>query len=146
MAKNMQSLIASLMNEDMGMSSSIAGGSSAHQDMSMPMGTEVDIVAVQGCDELEDEPEGYTERELKLAKRFIELVGGADRARELLDKVDECEECLDLVDDEEAEDPDVSAIQKIAGMVPMLPDLPTSAKNGMDLSTLYNPSAVSGAM
>jgi len=77
-----------------------------------------------------------TEQDLKLTKRFIELIGGIDRARMLLDKVDECEDCLGLIDDEN----DESVIDKIAAIVPTLPDLPS----GVDLSMLYNPNAVTG--
>jgi hypothetical protein len=82
----------------------------------------------------QDEEEGFTTQQLKIAKRFVELVGGAEKARALVDKVDECNECLDLIDDP-SEASDASAIQKLAGAMPGLPDLP------MELSGLYNPSA-----
>ena len=41
----------------------------------------------------------FTEEELKLTKRYIELIGGCERATQLIDKVSECEECLALIDD-----------------------------------------------
>lgn len=110
------------------------------------MDTAMSIIAGD-CDngDYGEEPEGYSESELKIAKRFVELIGGCDRARELLDKVAECEECLGLLDDE-GSGSDENTIQKMAVMMPLQPDLPTSVKNGMDLASLYNPSAVGGSM
>lgn len=82
------------------------------------------------CDE-----EGFNEPELRLAKRFIELVGGAERARELVEKVAECEECLGIVDDD-----DEDIIDHISSTMPTHADLPTGLYNGMGMAAQYNPS------
>lgn len=76
----------------------------------------------------------FSELELRLADRFIELVGGADRARDLINKCDECHDCLGLVNDDDA-------IDDIAKSVPSEVDYPTI--NGTDLSSLYNPNTTS---
>lgn len=67
--------------------------------------------------EYEDEC-SYDEEDLGIAKKFIEYVGGVDRARDLIDKVGECEECLDLVDDDD------ETITQISATIPVMPDLP----------------------
>jgi hypothetical protein len=137
-----------LVTEDPGMTSILSGASSAQNAQSLPFDGDASISVVkiqEEPDELE-EPEGYTAKELKLAKRFVELVGGADRARELIDKVDDCEDCLQIIDDEEVQRRDAAEIEKMAGLIPGLPDLPMAAKAVMDLSSLYNPNAVSGAI
>ncbi len=146
-SKNPQSLIAQMMLEEFGMGPTSSGTTPSQGSMSLPFDGDpsVSVLQIQSDDESEcDEQEGYTSKELKIAKKFIELMGSADRAREILDKVDDCLECLDIVDEQPADD--ASAIEKMAGLMPMLPDLPMAAKAAMDLSTLYNPNAVSGAM
>lgn len=147
-AQSAQSIIARMMFESM-------TGDESIQRSTIEDPNETDLVGVsisstggeEGCEEGycdQNEQEGYTEEELKLAKRFSELVGGPDRAREILDKVADCEECLDLVDDEPEEGSsgfgsDEEAITHLASMMPDSPDLPTSFKNNMNLSSLYNP-------
>lgn len=113
------------INESMvgGMSSFMAGGSESTPVDSYADGPELA--------EPTDGDQGFSEQELKIAKRFIELVGGVDRAKEILDKVDECEDCLELLED----DDDDATIAQVAGTIPSSPDLPTG------LSSLYNPSA-----
>lgn len=70
--------------------------------------------------------------QLKIAKRFVELMGGADKARVAVDKVDECEECLGIIDDDE----DDANIERMSDMIPNMPDLPTG------LSGMYNPTSI----
>ncbi len=64
----------------------------------------------------------YCEEELQLAKRFIELVGDGDRAKELVAKVLDCEDCLGIIDDEMKTSQDIS---DIADQTPESMDLPT---------------------
>lgn len=130
-----QARIAALMTE-----SYLDGAAMAQQEQDLPMGgTEIEILNTD-TDELEEpqEDEGFTEQELKLAKRFVELIGGTDRARYAIEKIDECDDCLDLIDDEEDQ------ISSFADSMPDLPDLPTALQNNLNLSSLYNPSAING--
>lgn len=115
-----------------GMSTLMGGGSAMTRDDS----TLDDIESTTVMTEPDCEEDGFTATQLRIAKRFIELMGGADKARAAVDKVDEGEEFLGLIDDDRVRnDSDVSAISKIAGMLPGTPDLP------MELSNLYNPAA-----
>jgi hypothetical protein len=112
-------------------------------------GENTEVLPVGSDQQQDDRDDEFTDKELKLAKRFVELIGGADRARAAVDKVDEGEEFLGLLDDEECADgecgPEGGLIARLAGMLPAMPDLPTG-KMSMDVSSLYNPSAVGGAM
>ncbi len=149
--RTQQQIIAGLMppdpiNEEWGAAG--LGGTSVGSAMGPSIGSSSNLgdgealVVMQSGEEeceggyCEDGDTNFTEQHLRLAKRFIELMGGADRAREVLDKVDDCEDCLGLIDDNQsAADSDSAAIEKMAGMLPNLPDLP------MALSNLYNPGA-----
>lgn len=113
-------------------------------------GEMTEVLAVGSDQQQDDSEDEFSEKDLKIAKRFIELMGGADRARAAVDKVDEGQEFLGLLDDEECEnggcdDGDAGMIAKLAGLLPSMPDLPTG-KQSMDVSSLYNPNAVGGAM
>lgn len=140
MSNRSQRLIARLMFEEAGPISPMSG-SMSQSAMGGPE-TEVEFLTADDPSELqEDKP--FSENDLKIAKRFVELVGGVDRARELLDKIDECEDCIGLVDDEGMEEHDSSEITKLAQMMPSMVDLPTAVK-ALDLSSLYNDGAGSG--
>lgn len=80
--------------------------------------------------EVEEEDDGhFSAADLKLAKRFIELVGSPDRARALIDKVNECTECLDLVDDSDESQEnqnDFDVIGQISNAMPSHVDLPSA--------------------
>jgi len=116
--------IARLMNEDFGSPSIMANSDGAQMAP-----TQLDDADVgHGCGN--EEPDGFQEEELRMAKRFVELMGSAERAREAVDRVDQCEECLDLIDDD-------SSIEAIATMVPLSPDMPSG--KAIEMSTLYNP-------
>lgn len=130
-----------------GMSSMMAGGSAGTRgDSTLDNGVEDEatVLLAEPCDNGdcdEDDDGSFNEFQLRVAKRFIELMGSADKARAVIDKVDECEECLGLIDDDDIrDDHDASMIQKISSMLPGLPDLP------MELSNLYNPSANNQSM
>jgi hypothetical protein len=75
-------------------------------------------------EEEEEEYEEFSAEELQLGERYVELAGGADRARELLNKVEECGECIGMADDEGDQ------IEGISDAMPGLPDLPTDHFDG----------------
>lgn len=88
---------------------------------------------LSGAQEEPEEPDGYTEEELQLTKKFIDMIGGPERARELVDKVNECEDCLDIIDDGDTEEEDDAAsISVISRSVPDAPDLPRLMAKSFD--------------
>lgn len=128
--------IAHLMEMENGSSPSpsFGGGNAMAQDAltlmtinNTPMGQ-----SQHENDALEDE---FSDTELKLAKRFIDILGSVERAQNLLDKVSECEECLGMIDDDEETDnsDDAAVIGMISNAVPSSPDMP------MNMSSQYNP-------
>jgi hypothetical protein len=149
MGRNQQYLIAGLMDRldpmvespsMTGMSTMMGGGSAATRDDSVLDDQESTtvILAEPDCGAGDcDDGDHFSEFQLRVAKRFIDLMGGADKARAAIDKVDECEDCLGLVDDDDEvrDDHDSSMIEQISSMLPGAPDLP------MELSNLYNPAA-----
>jgi hypothetical protein len=114
--------------EDMRMDNQTSSAMPARNELGNPETDDesamVQVIGIEQGQEPRDEDDGYSSKELKLAKRFVELVGGADRAQALLDKVSECEECLDLIDDENCDDGSCSSdedmIMQLAKMMPML--------------------------
>jgi hypothetical protein len=72
--------------------------------------------------------------DLRLAKRFIELVGSPERAHELIDK---CSNCLTVlgVDDETN---DAQQVEQIASMTPDSPDQPAGFANN-NMAAMYDP-------
>lgn len=137
-----QEFIAKMMTEEMGSIPSDNPGAPTHGALGEPESDVAVIEILTGGSEGEEQ-EGFTATQLKIAKKFVELMGGADKAREAIDKIDECEECLDLVDD--SENADAAMIDKMASMMPVLPDLPMMSKGQSNFSALYNPNA-GGAM
>lgn len=121
-----------------GGTSHLTGASTAQIAMMVPPDITTVTSDMPGYgDTTEPEEPQFTELELKLARRFIELVGGAERARDLVNKCDECEECLGLVSDD-----DNDSIEGMASVIPSDVDLPTP--RGVDISSLYNPNAIAG--
>ncbi len=109
----------------------IHGGAIAQASMDIMPGDPIDSGMIVNTGE---QQEGYGEGELRLAKRFVELVGSAERARELVDKVDECQECLEIIEPDDSE-----AIAQIGDATPMTPDLGMMNPTGM--ASQYNPGA-----
>lgn len=134
MNTDIKAIIAILENVEVPGSTSILSGASMAQD-EMMLGDMDDASTNNGYDVQNNDDQEFTSTELKLAKRFIELIGGAEKAKDLIDKCDECQECLGLVSDDDQ-------IQEISVMVPSDVDLPTIKSK--DFSPLYNPGAVSG--
>jgi hypothetical protein len=133
-----------LLGEDIlppGSSSTLTGANTAQIASSMPDVSmrETDYIVAPEASDMEDGDQ-YSALELKLTKRYIELIGGAERARDLINKCDECMECLGVLDD--TTQTDVDTIQKVSEYMPQDVDFPTN--NKMDLATLYNPNAVIG--
>lgn len=63
----------------------------------------------------------YTERDVRIAKRFIELAGGIDRAEDLLLKVRQSDEIFGFSQERE----DRESISRISDAMPSMPDLPS---------------------
>lgn len=74
----------------------------------------------QGLAEFDPSPT-YTERDVRIAKRFIELAGGIDRAEDLLLKVRQSDEIFGFSQERE----DKESISRISDAMPSLPDLPS---------------------
>ncbi len=79
--------------------------------------------------------ENFSDAEMKLAKRFIELVGCPERAEELLAKALEGFEYLGMIDDNET---DAAAIGVVAQGVPMDVDAPSTIAH---MVSSFDPSA-----
>lgn len=123
-----------------GSSPTLTGANTAQIASSMPDVSmrETDVIASPEYVDTDDGDQ-YSDLELKLTKRYLELIGGAERARDLINKCDECMECLGLIDDTMS---DEATIQQVSEYIPQDVDYPTN--NKMNLSALYNPSAVIG--
>lgn len=129
-----------LMNENstIGGATANLSGAAYAQEASFPsMGQSI----MQGfndegqIDELEVN-ESYTEKEVKIARRFIKLLGGSERARDLLEKVISADSIIGIEEPEQyQEDREKSQIDQIAMMVPSEVDTPT------DYSARFNPSS-----
>lgn len=134
-------LICSIMESEMMPGKTpMAGALMAQTSMSYPDNHEDLLNPDNGSYGRETQPEEnkFTDLELRIGRRFLELVGGIERARDLVNRCDECEECLGLVDDDDEE-----TINGVASMIPDEVDMPTKQQ---DISTLYNPSAIAGPM
>lgn len=59
--------------------------------------------------------------ELNLAKKFITMLGGVERAQKVMDKAAECEDCLGMVDTDEQ---DEQMIAHISSFIPSDVDMP----------------------
>lgn len=137
-------MIVSLL-EDIGTpgTTSILSGASMAQ---LAMDDDVAQIA-NGAESYEQTPQDsdkYTALELRLAARFVELVGGSERACDLIKKIKEVQEVLDP--DRQSAASDSQNIDAIAGLVPSDVDLPTGREQGSfkamaNLSSLYNPNA-----
>lgn len=75
--------------------------------------------------EEEQYDDNFNDAEMKLAKRFIEIVGCPDRAAELLDKAIEGLDYLGMVNDNE-DGEDSNAIDAMAQAMPTDADAPTT--------------------
>jgi hypothetical protein len=79
--------------------------------------------------------ETFTEKEVKIAKKFISLVGGQERAATLLDKVIAADQMIGVESEEEL---DRQNIEKIAEIMPTEVDYPTDYSSAFNPSSNYN--------
>lgn len=132
-------IILKLMNEDPmigGATTNLTGASYAQnaQDVYQELGSN-DLAGFKSSNvQINELPvnETYTEKEVKIAKRFIHLLGDKERARRLLDKVIAADEMIGIEDSAVA---DQNNIEKIASLIPSEVDHPT------DYSPAFNPSS-----
>jgi len=83
----------------------------------------------------DDEGSGYQPEQVAAARDFIAMVGSAEVARELIDKV---EEAMGVFDDGGGDDTDT--IDLVASLIPEVPDMPMQ-KNITRISSMFDPSA-----
>ena len=127
--------IAELMLEQIpapGLTSTMSGAAQAQSAMNVLPGQEASTgfeSDVECCDDIADQ---YTPEYVAAAKDFVAMVGGADIARDLIDKVDEA---LDVFSDGED---DAEAIDLVATLIPATPDMPMQ-KSMTRISSMYDP-------
>jgi len=117
-----QDHVAAMMEDPLAGSGLAQGAMQTDMPAGNPMGMGMEFGGEEEYEE--EECEEFSAEELQLGERYVELAGGADRARELLDKVEECGECIGMVGDEGDQ------IEGISDAMPGLPDLPTDHFNG----------------
>lgn len=127
-----------------GTTSILSGGSMAQMAMDQASTDQQQISDSIGGSEGDYQEQPFTAIELKLTARFIELVGGFDRACDLIKKIKEVQNVLDV--DEESETIESNRIDAVADLMPSDVDLPTKQDPGTftvasNFSSLYNPNA-----
>jgi len=125
--------------EDMptpGMTSVLSGGSSAQQAQQVGMDIMPGDYAPDGYEEHECGEEPVSSDLLELAQELIMQAGGADRAREIIDKVQDVQEVLNI--------DDAAAIAHMADFMPEEPDLPTGRGMQAGSSQMYAGSQTPG--
>lgn len=134
--RTVKSIVQIMMEMEPGpsMAPGLAGSNLARDSMSMTIVSPPVAPTMIGQHEEEGQEDGYTEDELRITKKYIEMIGGAERARELIDRVAECEDCLDIIDDEEAMS---GMIGRMADTMPSSPDLPTQLYNPVGAPTQF---------
>jgi len=132
---NIANHIAQLMVEQMpspGTTSTMSGASQAQSAMGGSPGEAAPPSIVMDLTGEEEECGQFRPEDIAAAKDLIALVGGADRARELIDKVDEA---LEVFDDG-AED--AETIDLVASLIPEVPDMPMQ-KSFTRISSMSDP-------
>jgi hypothetical protein len=130
---NLVNKIATLMEQipAPGLTSTMSGAAQAQSAMNVLPGQSANTgfeMDVSECDEQFD-PE-----HLAAAKELIAMVGGADKTRELIDKVDEAMEVFDGGQD------DAKTIDLVAELIPDMPDMPMH-RSMTRISSMYDPSS-----
>lgn len=133
--QNIITEMANMMTEQIpapGMTS--GGGAEAQSAMNMLPGStaQPDMTLDLGCEV--EENEQFQPEHVQAAKDLIAMVGGADKARELIDKVDDALEVFENGADEE------QAIDLVASLMPDMADIPMQ-KSITRISSMFDPSA-----
>jgi hypothetical protein len=130
--------IAQLMMEQIpapGMSSTMSGAAQAQSAMNVLPGqtatTGFEMDTDMGCC---DDNNKFAPEHVAAARDFVAMVGSADAARELIDKVDEAMEVFDDGDD------DSEAIDLVATLIPDMVDMPMQ-KSMTRISSMFDPSS-----
>jgi len=115
-----------------GMTSTMSGAAQAQSVMNVLPGQNATTgFEMDGqCEECDDQ---YKPEQIAAARDFIALVGSADAARELIDKVDEAIEVFSGGDDDDSD-----AIDFVAALIPDTPDMPMQ-KSMTRISSMYDP-------
>jgi len=119
--------------------SSMGGGMATpgqNQNPAMDMMPGDSMLSMTEIDDDSTKPE-----DLAAAKKFVQLVGSIDKARELLDKIDDV---MEVLDDGcgGCEEDDEHIIGMMAALIPDEPDLPTGVASDMmrNIASQINPS------
>lgn len=133
MDKSIRQILTIMEDMPMPGGTSVMGGGAMAQDAQevgmdiMPGDYAPDGVEVEtGCDAGPVSPDL-----LELAQELVMRAGGADRAREIIDKVQDVQEILDI--------DDAAAIADMADAIPDSPDLPNNRHNSLGMSAMYDP-------
>ena len=114
-----------------GMTSTMSGAAQAQSVMNVLPGQNATTGFEMG-DECEACDDQYKPEQIAAARDFIALVGSAEAARDLIDKVDEAIEVFSGGDD------DSDAIDFVAALIPDTPDMPMQ-KSMTRISAMYDP-------
>lgn len=130
------SQILRLMNEDMnipGSTENLTGARYAQEAELRDLGTNSLQGFTDETGQIEDLTIGetYTDKEIKIGRRFVELMGSHERARDLLDKIVQSDQIFGVTDEEN----DANQIEQIASNVPEMPDLATNFSARFDPSS-----------
>ena len=132
MDKSIRQILTIMEDMPMPGGTSVMGGGAMAQDAQevgmdiMPSDYAPDGIEVDTCDSEPVSPEL-----LELAQELVMMAGGADRAREIIDKVQDVQEILDV--------DDAAAIAGMADTMPEEPDLPNNRHNSLGMSAMYDP-------
>lgn len=123
-----------LMNEEMpmaGTTSVLSGGAAAQGAEEVGMDIMPSDYAPDGIETHEEDNCPIDPQLLEIAQELVAMAGGADKAREIIDKVQDVQEVLGI--------DDMEAIAGFADTMPDEPDLPSNRHNELGMSAMYDP-------
>ena len=118
-------------------SAAIGGGVESQSTMNTMLPGDIDPSGMSldmGCEIGDEGDTQFKPEHIQAAKDLITMVGSADKARELIDKVDEALEVFDDGGEDE------QAIDLVASLIPEIPDMPMQ-KSITSISSRFDPSA-----